>query len=247
MRSLDRSRALALTADNCVITIDENAQKSSTLFCLDEMGLPYPAEFLQKITPSVTQQQKQTPAAPRSTFGTNFGMGKPMFGGSVPAASTATGTAAAAAKPAQSAQNGENGESALECIPPLYDGGKITKTDELNEYILKLTEFVDGSAVDFEKGGEKMVLNCKKMLERTRELERENVQMIRKIQEKLGKCMELNHGKSEANVKALTEILRRLRNTRPEDDISPMKQAIERVEYNMAVLRLGEKQETVEE
>ena len=133
------------------------------------------------------------------------------------------------------------------CIPPLYDGGKITKTDELNEYILRLTEFVDGSAVDFEQGGEKMVLDCRKMLEKTRELERENVQMIRKIQEKLGKCMELNPGKSEANVKALAEILRRLRNTRPEDDISPLKQAIERTEYNMAVLRLGERQETVEE
>lgn len=49
MRSLSQNQVLALTKDNCVVVLNEDAQEQSRLFCLDEMGLPYPSEFLQKI------------------------------------------------------------------------------------------------------------------------------------------------------------------------------------------------------
>ena len=162
-----------------------------------------------------------------------FGGNKPMFGAPAPAADV---------KPAQ------NDRKSLECVPPLYDGGKINMMDDYNAYLLKLTEFIDGSAVDFKKGDKNMVLNCKQMLEKTRELEKENVQMIRKVQEKLQRCLKPSAAKSEENVNALAELLHRLRSTRPDDDISALKQAVEFVEYDMANQRLRAKQqERVEE
>ena len=72
------------------------------------------------------------------------------------------------------------------------------------------------------------------MLEKTRELEKENVQMIRKVQEKLQRCVRPSAAKSEENVNALAGLLHRLRSTRPDDDISALKQAVEFAEYDMA-------------
>lgn len=46
IRSLTKNLVLALTAENCVATLDEDAREQSRLFCLDEMGLPYPPELL---------------------------------------------------------------------------------------------------------------------------------------------------------------------------------------------------------
>lgn len=72
--------------------------------------------------------------------------------------------------------------------------------------------------------------------------------MIKKIQEKLEKCTKLNPGKCEENVKTLAALLQRLRSARKEDDISPLKQAVENTEYSMAKQRLAAGQtESVEE
>ena len=46
IRSLTKNSVLALTAENCVVTLDEDVHEQSRLFCLDEMGLPYPPELL---------------------------------------------------------------------------------------------------------------------------------------------------------------------------------------------------------
>ena len=163
----------------------------------------------------------------KTGFGTAFGGSKPMFGNPAPAAA---------------AKTTPNTNKALECIPPLYDGGKCMTTDDYNAYVLKLTEFIDGSAVDFKKDGKDKTFNCKQMLEKTYELEKENVQMIRKIQEKLNRCIKPNTTKSEESVKTLTELLQRLRRTRPDDDISQLKMGVEYAEYDMANQRIRAEQ-----
>lgn len=46
IRSLNKNEILGLSTDNRVIVLNEDAQEQKQLFCLDEMGLPYPSEFL---------------------------------------------------------------------------------------------------------------------------------------------------------------------------------------------------------
>ena len=94
------------------------------------------------------------------------------------------GNTLATAAPAQ-----QKSPDVLECIPPRYDSGKILTPDQYKEYLLKLTQFIDGTAVNFKRGDTDIVLNCKKMRDDTINLEKKNIELIKKIQDKLKSCV----------------------------------------------------------